>query len=68
MHQARKMIRYPRRAICFDNEPEAQKRARDLYNLLVDFPGETMRIELDAKDAGEASERERKRLRNVVFK
>lgn len=64
--QLDKLSKYPVRAVCYDNEPIAQKRARDIVNMLSAFPGETYNIQLDAKDAGEASEKEIKKLRRAV--
>lgn len=60
--------KFPVRAVCFDNEPGAQKRAVRLVQDLAIFPGQTFRVELDAKDPGEASEKEVRRLRRSVFK
>lgn len=57
----------PRRVVCFDNQPDAQKRARRLVNDLSVFPGETLNVELDAKDAAEADRREIQKLRRMVF-
>ena len=64
--QVLRMSRYLVRAICFDNEPVAQQRARKLANMLSVFPGETMICTLDAKDAAEASDKEIKLLRKTV--
>ncbi len=55
--------RYPIRAICFDNEPEAQRRARYLADQLMHYPGTTANVVLDAHDAGEADEAEIAALR-----
>ena len=62
-NQAFRMTSYPKRAICFDNEKEAQKRAKKLCDDLSVFPGETYNIQLDAKDAATANEKEIKLLR-----
>lgn len=53
----------PVRAICFDNEPEAQKRAKALCEELQAFDGETYRVEIDAKDPGCASKKQIAELR-----
>lgn len=64
--QMNRMIKYPLRAICFDNSIPAQKRAQNLCNNLSVFPGETYNIQLDSKDLGEASTKEIKRLRKFL--
>lgn len=66
MAQVRQMIKFPRRAVCFDNEPEAQIRANKLINDLSVFGGENYNIVLDSKDAGEAEEKELKKLRKFL--
>ena len=50
--------KYLIRCVCFDNEPVAQNKAKELCKLLEVFPGKTYRIEIDAKDPGSASEKE----------
>lgn len=65
--QKAEIARYPLRAICFDNEPEAQRRATELCNELSTLPGKTVRVEVDAKDPGEASESEVKLLRRTFL-
>ena len=55
----------PYRYVCYDNEPKAQERARELCELLRPFNGETTNIVLDSKDAADASE-ERKELRKLL--
>ena len=64
--QVLRMSRYPRRIICFDNEPAAQRRARMLCSLLEIFPGPTFIVRLDAKDAAGASEGEIRKLRRLL--
>jgi hypothetical protein len=61
--QVERLSKYPVRVICFDSEPEAQKRARVLTEMLAGFPGDTYRVELDAKDPGSASRKEIAQLR-----
>lgn len=61
--QAFRMTSYPKRAICFDSDKEAQKRARKLCNDLSAFPGETCNIILSGKDAAETNEKEIEELR-----
>lgn len=59
--------RYPVRAVMFDPEPEAQRRARKLADDLSVFPGRTFNVELDAEDPGEARPREVRQVRRAVF-
>lgn len=61
--QINKIIKYPIRVVCLDNEKIAQKRANDLCRILSAFPGETYNIVLDRKDAGESSHKTIKMLR-----
>lgn len=61
--QVEKLSQFSVRAICFDSEPEAQKRARKLASLLEPFPGETYVVQLSADDPGSASDREIAALR-----
>jgi len=65
--QLLRMAKYPIRAICFDNEPEAQKRAKRLVNDLSVFPGDTYNVILDRKDAAEESAENIKRLRKEIL-
>lgn len=60
----------PNRYICFDNEPDAQKRARKLAKDLSSFPGKTHVIGLSSvKDAGELKEgsKELIQLRKLIW-
>ncbi|MCK9288730.1 MAG: hypothetical protein RBT66_04105 [bacterium] len=67
--QVVRMTEFPIRAVVFDAEPEAQKRARKLRDTLAGFPGETYLIELESgKDAGEASEKEIRQIRKEILK
>lgn len=65
--QLLRLSRYPKRYICFDNEPAAQKRATELCDHLRLFPGRTFNVCIDAKDICDASDRERTRFRKAVF-
>jgi hypothetical protein len=67
VEQVRKISRFPVRAICFDNEVEAQNRARELCSLLKPFPGKTFRVELDAADPGSAPLGEIRKLRKAFL-
>ena len=64
--QMNKMIQYPVRAVCYDNEPLAQKRANKLVDELSIFPGDTFNIQLDSNDAGCATEKEIKKLQKLL--
>ena len=64
--QVNLMLKYPVRAVCFDNEPLAQKRAKELVEMLAVYPGETYNIQLDSKDAGSASEKELRSIRKLL--
>jgi hypothetical protein len=59
--------RYPRRVICFDSEPDAQKRAVVLCRELGPFPGTTENVTLDAKDAADAPQHEIDLLRKLYL-
>lgn len=61
--QVAKISKYPVRVICYDSEPAAQAKARELCRTLEALPGKTVRVELDAPDPGSASPKEVKRLR-----
>lgn len=65
--QLERMVKYPIRAICFDNEREAQKRARRLLNDLSVFSGNTFNIVLDKKDAAEESQENIEWLRKGIL-
>jgi len=64
--QILRMSKYPKRVICFDNEPEAQKRARAICKTLQAYPGQTLNVQLDAKDPGSAKPKETKALRQLL--
>lgn len=61
------IARYPVRAVCFDSEPEAQRRARRLCDDLACFPGQTHLVRLDAPDPGSAGPGEVRRLRRAFL-
>ncbi len=67
IQQLERIAKYPTRAICFDNEIEAQKRAKKLVNDLSVFPGDTYNVVLDAKDPAEESDANIKRLRQEIL-
>lgn len=64
--QVLKLSRIPQRLICFDAEPAAQRRARQLAEQLAPFPGETFNAVLSAKDPGSAGRRELSELRKFL--
>lgn len=64
--QVAKLAPYLVRAVCFDSEPDAQRRAMKLVNELSAFPGKTLNVQLDAEDPGSASQREVRQLRAAV--
>lgn len=49
------IAKYPIRAICFDNTPDAQRTAKKIVGLLSSLPGDTYHIILDSDDVGDAS-------------
>ena len=58
-----RVAKYPTRILCFDNEPMAQARAKELCKELSGFPGETLNLCLDAPDPGSATSEEISDLR-----
>lgn len=66
--QLRAMSRYAVRVVCFDGEPAAQRRARELANMLAPFPGTTNNVELETgKDPAEADPAEIAELRSTFL-
>jgi len=65
--QVEKIIKHHKRIICFDNEPEAQKRAKRLCNDISSFPGETFNAVLNGKDAAESSDKDIWKLRRALL-
>ena len=66
--QLLRMTNYLKRIICFDSDRLAQERAKKLCDDLSVYPGETFNIQLDAKDAATASDKEIKLLRKELSK
>lgn len=65
--QLARFARFPVRAVCFDAEPEAQRRARAIIEELSVFPGETMNIVLDeGKDPASTTPRELRQVRKLL--
>ena len=66
--QCLRASKYPLRVICFDNEPAAQRRARQFADALSVFPGETIVARLESgKDSAEADEAEVAELRKYLL-
>lgn len=66
--QMLEISKVPIRAVCFDMERPAQKRATKLVEELRAFPGLTMRIELEtANDVADADEDEVAEIRRAVL-
>lgn len=66
--QLNKMTKYPTRAVCFDNSPEAQKRAKKLCSDLMAFPGQTSNIVLETgDDPANCSLEEIRELRRAIL-
>lgn len=61
--QVTAIARFPIRVACFDNDPEAQRRAKSLCETLSVLPGRTFNVQIDAKDPAAASPREIRKLR-----
>lgn len=65
--QILKLSKIPVRCVCFDREPAAQKRARDLAKQLACFDGETTVIQLSGKDPADSPLEEIRELRRLVL-
>lgn len=65
--QVTQLAAVPVRAVCFDSEPDAQRRAEQLCHELQAFQGTTANVVLDAADPGSASPREIRRLRRLYL-
>lgn len=64
--QLLRISKYALRIICFDREPEAQRRAKKLADDLCVFPGTTRNVVIDAKDAASATHKQRDRVRALL--
>lgn len=49
-NQIARLSRYPMRVVCYDNSPDAQKRAKTLCKQLSMFPGTTENVKLDRSE------------------
>lgn len=65
MEQVWRIIRYPKRILCFDNGVK-QKKVNEFCRLLQAYPGKTYNVVLDAPDPGSASPKEIKKLRRML--
>jgi len=66
--QVIKMTIFKNRYVCFDNEKEAQQRAKKLCNTLSLYPGDTSNIQLSSKDVGTATKDEIIKLKKLLVK
>jgi DNA primase len=64
--QMQLLSQVPRRVVCFDNEPLAQRGAEKLCNELSTYPGETTNVRLDSSDPGCADREEVETLRSFL--
>lgn len=64
--QVLKMSKYPLRVIVYDSEPTAQRRAERLMDMLSGFDGETINVELESGDPGEATDEEVREIRKLA--
>lgn len=67
-HQLLAMSRYPVRVVCFDAGVAAQRRARELADMLSVYPGETHNVQLETgEDPAEAEQAEIQELREAFL-
>lgn len=66
MAQVERILKYRKRYVCFDNQPDAQRQAKELCKLLSAHDGETCNLVIDAKDPGEAGDKETNELRALL--
>lgn len=65
--QVARVVKYPRRFVCFDSSPDAQKRANVLCRQLAAFPGETTNVKLETgKDPAAADPSEIEEIRKMA--
>ena len=63
--QVLKIAKYPVRVVCYDTSTAAQKRARELCDLLEVYPGNTFNVLLESgEDSADADPAEIEQLRN----
>ncbi len=65
--QVRRLGRFMRRVICFDNSPTAQNAADRLAHELSTYPGETIIVQIEGDDPASASESEIMDLRTTFL-
>jgi len=61
--QVNRMVQYYNRTICFDNSPDAQKKAIELLEMLALFPGSNHNVIIESPDPGCATSKEIRDLR-----
>ncbi len=67
-HQLLAMAKYPVRVVCFDAGTAAQRRARELADMLSVFPGTTHNVQLESgDDPAEADRAEIQELRKAFL-
>lgn len=67
--QMARIGRYPTRVFCFDNEPEAQRRALNLAREVAVLNGRTVVVTLEShKDVGSVDEKELQELRDKYLR
>lgn len=55
--QILKLSKIHTRVVCYDNSPDAQRRANELCEVLSVFPGETINVQLDTGDDPASADR-----------
>jgi DNA primase len=65
--QVARLSKYPVRAVCFDSDPEAQKRAKKLCDALLPYPGRTSIVTIDAKDPASMKPHEVRQIRRAFL-
>lgn len=64
-HQVNRMVKYPRRAVCLDNEPDGIRRSKKLVDELSLYDGDTYNVRLSYKDASETLKNDPKEIRRL---
>ena len=58
---------FPVRVVCYDSDPNAQRKARKLCDLLSVYDGRTYNVVLDSKDPGSGTASEIRRIRETFL-
>lgn len=66
VEQFKKIVKYPKRIVCFDSDIAGRKASTKLVQELRGFPGETVEITLDSKDPAEAKQDEISEIRAML--